>query len=401
MSKKNKSQSYPSLPTAKWVPVADLRKNPENPRTIRDHAFEKLATSLRTFPEMLRLRPIVVSSWAEPVILGGNMRYEAAKVAGLHAVPVLSAEELTPAQRREFVIRDNVSGGEWDWDALANGWDAGELEAWGLELPGSFGASSSTDIDQLEVPGPPAKPITKIGDRIVLGDHVLVCGDSTQAATWEKLLAGRTIGCVWTDPPYGVNYEGCTKEKLKIQNDNLDEIELLKLLRASLGFAMQKARSGAVVYVAAPAAPLFHVFATVLKEMGVWRQTLNWVKNSLVLGRSDYHYKHECIFYGWKPGAAHTWNGDRKQDSVLEFDRPTVSKEHPTMKPVALVEYCLRNSARREDLVVDPFGGSGTTLLAAEACGFSSALIELDPRYCDVIVQRWEESTGRQAERIQ
>lgn len=118
MSKKNKSQSYPSLPTAKWVPVADLRKNPENPRTIRDHAFEKLVTSTRTFPEMLRLRPIVVSSWAEPVILGGNMRYEAAKVAGLHAVPVLSAEELTPAQRREFVIRDNVSGGEWDWDAL-------------------------------------------------------------------------------------------------------------------------------------------------------------------------------------------------------------------------------------------------------------------------------------------
>ncbi len=127
--------AYPSLPTARWVPVADLRKNPDNPRTIRDHAFEKLVTSLRTFPEMLRLRPIVVASWAEPVILGGNMRYEAAKVAGLHAVPVLAAEELTPAQRREFVIRDNVSGGEWDWDALANGWDAGELEAWGLELP--------------------------------------------------------------------------------------------------------------------------------------------------------------------------------------------------------------------------------------------------------------------------
>lgn len=137
--------AYPPLPTARWVPLADLRKNPDNPRTIRDHAFEKLVTSLRTFPEMLRLRPVVIASWAEPVILGGNMRYEAAKIAGLQAVPVLAAEELTPAQRREFVIRDNVSGGEWDWDALANGWDAGELEAWGLELPGAPAAQAASE----------------------------------------------------------------------------------------------------------------------------------------------------------------------------------------------------------------------------------------------------------------
>ena len=393
--------AYPPLPTARWVPLADLRKNADNPRTIRDHAFDKLVASLRTFPEMLRLRPVVIASWAEPVILGGNMRYEAAKVAGLHAVPVLAAEELTPAQRREFVIRDNVSGGEWDWEAHANGRDAGELEAWGLELPGTFGQGAVEDIDEQDVPAPPADPITKPGDRIMLGKHVLVCGDSTDDATWEQLLAGHTIGCVWTDPPYGVKYVGQTDEKLTIKNDDLDEDQLYRLLHGSLGKAVARSRPGGSFYVSAPAGPIHNVFGTVLKELRVWRQTINWVKNSLVFGRSNYHYRHEPIFYGWKPGAACTWNSDRKQDSILEFDRPTVSKHHPTMKPIALVEYCLRNSAKADDLVVDPFGGSGTTLLAAEACGLTSALIELDPRYCDVIVLRWEELTGLQADRSQ
>ena len=145
------------------------------------------------------------------------------------------------------------------------------------------------------------------------------------------------------------------------------------------------------------AGPLQAVFDNVLIDIGVLRQCLAWVKDAFVLGRSDYHYRHEPIFYGWKPGAAHTWNGDRTQDSVLEFDRPRRNAEHPTMKPVALVEYCIRNSSNPGDLVIDPFGGSGTTLLACEKSGRAARLIELSPRYCDVIIRRWEEYTGQKA----
>ena len=386
-------------PAVQHVSIGSIKPNPSNPRTIRDERFHKLVQSIKDFPEMLELRPIVTD--ADRVVLGGNMRLKACKAAGLKTVPVVVADHLTESQRREFIVKDNVGFGDWDWGALANEWDAGELEAWGLEVPHGEQQLSEGLTDPDAVPDAPAEPVTKLGDLIVLGRHTLVCGDSTDASAWDKLLAGRQIGMVWTDPPYGVSYVGKTKDALTIDNDDLDESALEELLRGSLSLAWAHTRPGGAWYIAStPAVPLL-AFAIVMHSLKVWRQTLVWVKPSLVMSRSDYQGRFETFFYGWKEGAAHTWNSDRKQTTVLEFDRPKRSADHPTMKPVELVEYCIGNSSNPDDLIADPFGGSGTTLLAAERLGRSSALIELDPRYCDVIVRRWEEFTGQKAIREQ
>lgn len=204
---------------------------------------------------------------------------------------------------------------------------------------------------------------------------------------------------MWTDPPYGVSYVGKTKDALTIENDDRSSDSLEAFLRDVFALALIHTKAGGAWYVAAPAGPLHLAFASALHELGVWRQTLTWEKDQFVLGRSDYHYRHEPIFYGWKEGAAHTWNGGRTQDSVLEVPRPRRSAEHPTMKPVALVQRCVENSTDAGALVVDPFGGSGTTLMACEAAGRTASLIELDPKYCDVIVARWEKATDQKAER--
>jgi len=206
--------------------------------------------------------------------------------------------------------------------------------------------------------------------------------------------------CVWTDPPYGVSYVGKTKDALEIQNDSLDDKDLEDFLRSALSCAFAYTHPGGAWYVAAPPGPLNHCFSVVLKELGVWRQTLNWIKSQMVLGRSDYHYQHEPIFYGWKPGASHSWHSDRKQTSCLEFDKPQRNGIHPTMKPVELVEYCITNSSKPGEIVLDPFGGSGTTLIACEKSKRQCRTMELDPKYCDVIKNRWEEFTGKKAQLI-
>jgi DNA modification methylase len=264
-----------------------------------------------------------------------------------------------------------------------------------------------TDPD--EVPDAPKEPITKHGDRIVLGRHTLVCGDSTDAGAWDALLAGRQAGMVWTDPPYGVSLEDKNEhlreagksnrnaDAIVVTNDSLTAAGLQDFLRSALSLAWASSKEGAAWYVASPPGALFYEFASVLSELEVWRHTLIWAKDAFVLGRCDYHYRHEPIFYGWKEGAAHTWNGGRAQDSLLECPRPRANKEHPTMKPVALIQRCIENSSNPDDLIVDPFGGSGSTMLAAHTVGRASALIELEPRYCDVIVRRWEEFTGQKA----
>jgi site-specific DNA-methyltransferase (adenine-specific) len=227
--------------------------------------------------------------------------------------------------------------------------------------------------------------------------HALLCGDATQPAALTALMDSQKADMVWTDPPYGVAYVGKTKDALTIDNDALDEAGLEVLLRSSLVNALAATREGGAWYVAAPAGPLFHIFAAVLRDLGVWRQTLNWVKSTFVIGRSDYHYRHESIFYGWKPGATHYFVDDRTLDTVLEFDKPSKSTEHPTMKPVALVAFCINNSTKHGAMVLDVFAGSGSTLIACEKTGRRAMLIELDPVYCDVIVRRWQNFTGSEA----
>ena len=233
----------------------------------------------------------------------------------------------------------------------------------------------------------------------MLGRHRLMCGDSTSIDAVQVLGGGQMFDMLWTDPPYGVSYVGKTKDALTIENDSLDDAGLTDFLRAALGCAWANCRAGASWYVAAPAGPLNLCFSTVLKDLGVWRQSLNWVKNTFAMGRSDYHYRHEPIFYGWKEGAAHYFVDDRTQDTILEFDKPSRNGVHPTMKPVALIERCIENSSKPGETVLDLFGGSGSTLIAAEKTGRTAYLMELDPIYCDVIIRRWEEATGQKAVR--
>ena len=257
--------------------------------------------------------------------------------------------------------------------------------------------------DDDDAPEPPAEPVSRLGEAYELGPHRLVCGDSTSADSWALLLpGGERLQMVWTDPPYGVNqstdhlreWDGGTKrprEAHGIQNDALPPEQLEQFLRDALGIAVAHCLPGAAWYVSAPQMPIgpYVPFVTVLNDLQIARHMLIWVKNSLVMGRSDYHYRHEPIFYGWVPGAAHYFVDDRTQDSVLEFDRPGRSADHPTMKPVGLVAKCIENSSKPGWVIGEPFGGSGTTLIAAAQTGRIARLIELDPRYVDVIRRRW------------
>jgi DNA modification methylase len=288
-----------------------------------------------------------------------------------------------------------------DTEALASlmeefNFDSDAVEAMLNDLALSSGVRvEDVEIVEDEVPEPPDEAITQPGDLWVLGDHRLLCGDATKAQDLDRVLDGEKANLVLTDPPYGVSYVGGTEEALTIQND--DREGLLALLESVFPLLVQRTRPGAGWYVAAPAGPQFLSFAQVLDDLGVWRQTLVWVKDSMVLGHSDYHYRHEAIFYGWTPGSAHRAPPDRTRTTILEHARPKASREHPTMKPVALWAELLANSSGKGDLVLDPFCGSGTTVIAAEQLGRRAGVLELEPRYCDVIINRWQELTGKDA----
>lgn len=433
------------------VPIESVKRYWNNPRK-NSAAVAKVEASLRQFGWR---QPIVVD--AERVIIVGDTRLLAALNIGYRGVPVHTASDLTADQVRAYRIADNRTGEEAEWDddrlfdELRALLEAGvEMSSTGMDgdewirvLERHSGVKAEADVD--EVPPAPKEPVTRLGDRIVLGRHTLVCGDSRESDVWRLLLAGRKIGMLWTDPPYGVAYEGGTADRMTIANDDLDIPALTVFLRRSLSLAWLHSRAGATWYVAAPHGPQFLAFAQVLSELQVWHETLVWVKHTFALGRSDYHWRHEAIFkgtqpervavtdakergapgvvppvdvevpegtpgsrevlehapviYGWKPGASHHWAGGRKQDTVLEFPKPTRNEQHPTIKPVALVQQSIENSAKPADLVADAFGGSGTTLIACELTGHAAAVIELDPKFCDVIVQRWEDATGLPAQR--
>jgi DNA modification methylase len=324
------------------------------------------------------------------------------------------------AGKLEELLREVQTGSE----ALA------EMLAELAEDNGILDSLGGTEVTEDDVPEPPVDPITKPGDLWILGRHRVLCGDSTKAEDVARLMGGEKADAVITDPPYGVSYVGKTKDALPVHNDGRGT--LLPLLQSALGLAHELSLLGSPWYVAAPPGPQFYDFATVLRDLEIWRQTLIWVKQSLVMGHSDYHYQHEAIFYGWKKGKQRTWNSDRcevtvweeaktvklsamkkpdlielirqmiaereqKQTSVLREDRPTSSQDHPTMKPVRLFAKMMKNSTRKECLVYDPFLGSGTTLIAAEQLGRKCYGMEISPQYCDVIVKRWENLTGKKA----
>ena len=368
------------------VKIGDVKINPNNPRIIKDDKFKKLVQSVKDFPEMLEIRPIVVN--ADMVVLGGNMRLKACKEAGIKEVLIIIADNLTEEQQREFLIKDNVSGGEWDWELLANEWDSEELDSWGLDIPVDFAT------EELEAEGddfdttPPETPKTVMGDLYEIGEHRLLCGDSTQTDTFSKLMDGEMADLCITDPPYNVAYEGSTKEKLTIQNDSMSNDAFYSFLYDFYSALTTAVKKGGGIYVWHASSEIIN-FAKAMVDAGwLLKQQLIWVKNSMVMGRQDYQWKHEPCLYGWLEGGSHKWYSDRKQTTVINFDKPLRNGEHPTMKPIGLFGYQIENSSQAGDIVIDAFGGSGTTMVACQQLKRKARLIEFDPKYCDVIVKR-------------
>ena len=343
---------------------------------------------------MLELRPIVVND--EMIVLGGNMRLKACKEAGLKQVPIIKASSLTPEQQKEFIIKDNVGFGEWDWDTIANEWDAEQVTDWGLDIPGFIVEPEATE-DDYEIPDEIQTDIV-LGDLFEIGEHRLLCGSSTEADTWAKLMGEQMLDLVVTDPPYNVDYQGGDRTEmkarhrrtdgLKISNDKMSNEDFYQFLYDFYSATAAYTKAGGIWYV-------WHAdmetvnFRTAMIAAGLTpKQCLIWNKGVMVMGRQDYHWKHEPCLYGWKEGAAHGWYSDRKQTTVLEFERPTKSKEHPTMKPVPLIAYQIGNSSKGGDIVGDAFLGSGTTMVASHQLNRKCYGMELDPKYCQVIVDR-------------
>jgi DNA modification methylase len=371
------------------VPISRVKANPNNPRIIKDEKFAKLVKSIQDFPDMLNKRPLVcyTDTDGQFVVLGGNMRLKAAKECKLKEIPIILADEWTAEQRAEFLIKDNVGFGEWDWDQLANQWDTDLLTEWGLDIPGFAIGEPEAQEDDYEIPEEIKTDIV-LGDIFEIGEHRLICGDSTQSDTFSRLFGEQMADLVITDPPYNVNYEGKTKNKLKISNDSMADSDFYQFLYDFYTALGAYTKPGGAWYV-------WHAdseganFRKAMADAGIMvKQCLIWVKNSMVMGRQDYQWKHEPCLYGWKEGAAHGWYSDRKQTTVLEFDRPSRNAEHPTMKPVLLIAYQIGNSSKQGDIVADAFGGSGTTMVACHQMGRKAYLVEYDPKYCQVIVDR-------------
>lgn len=379
---------------------------PTNPRQWTKKELDKLKKSLQETPELLEARGILVYPFeGKYLVLGGNMRLSALKALKAKDAPCIVFPEDTPIDKlKEVVIKDNGSFGEWDFDSLANEWGDLPLTDWGVpawEMDKSDALSSEDAVDDDFNESEVQESVCKMGDIWLLGEHRLMCGDSTNPEDISKLMDGELADLWLTDPPYNVSYEGKTKEKLTIENDNKGDDEFREFLIASYAAANANMRGGAAFYIWHADSEGYN-FRAACREVG-WkvRECLIWQKNTMVLGRQDYQWKHEPCLYGWKDGASHNWYSDRKQTTLLVFDRPTRNSEHPTMKPIPLIAYQMCNSTKPGDLVLDSFGGSGTTMIAAEQMGRRARLMELDPHYCDVIIARWEKLTGKEAVRVE
>lgn len=380
----------------------DLIPYEKNPRH-NEGAITAVAKSIEKFGFKV---PIVVD--ASNVIVNGHTRLKAAKYLGLKEVPTIIADDLTPEQIKAFRLADNKVGEIATWDEELLNAELDELAdldldfdmtEFGFDLPDIEGEEVEVIEDEFEEELP-AEPISKLGDIYQLGRHRLMCGDSTNSLEVEKLMGNKKADLLITDPPYNVAYEGKGKEALTIKNDSKETNEFHSFLYEAFSAAINNMKLGSSFYVWYASSEVVN-FHTALEEAGfLVKQELIWNKNSMVLSRQDYHWKHEPCLYGWASGGSHSWYSDRKQTTILNFDRPTVNKEHPTMKPVALFDYQIKNSSKQGDCILDLFGGYGTTLIACEQNEREAYLMELDPRYVDVIIARWEAFTGEVAVKI-
>lgn len=422
--------------------VVPYKRNPRR----NDEAVAKVATSIKEFGFK---QPIVVDK--DSVIIVGHTRLLAALRLGIKEVPVLVAVDLSPAQVKAYRLADNRVHEEAEWDEELLALELGDLSKLGFNLDATgFDADEINELLNLDqggllpgaeedaVPPTPAKPVTYPGELVQLGKHRVICGDSTDPFVIEKLFAGAKADAVFTDPPYNVNYEGGAG---KIKNDDMEDSKFRMFLLRAYSVMFRVLKDGAAVYVC-------HADTEGLNFRGAFKDAgfklsgcLIWCKDALVLGRSDYQWQHEPILYGWKPTGSHKWYGNRKSTTISEFmleapltevepnlyrlrlgdqwfqirgeklsieeletsvvkvPRPKRNEDHPTMKPVALIDKMLRNSTKKNDLVFDPFGGSGSTLVSCEKLGRTAYLCELEPKFVDVIIARWEQVTGKKSKR--
>ena len=397
----------------KKIKLSKFREDPDNVSEATDEEIARLAAKLKRVPlglTAMRIAYVTDAPGDGWMVVSGNKRLCCLKAAYGEdgEVPAEWFQDITAmseAERHEFRLNANINDGHWNLDKLLAQYETAELSAAGLddllaELPTADEANAG-QTDEDAVPDAPETPVSRRGEVYQCGDHRLMCGDSTSAADVAKLMGGGLADMLLTDPPYNValgmggSFDEARKrhrrtDGLVIANDSMPDSEFHDFLVRFYRAAADAMKPGASFYI-------FHAdneglnFRSALKESGLTlRQTLIWVKNSMTLGRQDYQWRHEPCLYGWKDGT-HRWYGDRKQTTCLEFDRPTVSKQHPTMKPVRMFEYLIKQSTKSGEIVADFFGGSGSTMIAAESLGRKARLMELDPHYCDVIRKRWAE----------
>jgi site-specific DNA-methyltransferase (adenine-specific) len=387
------------------LPLEKLIAYAGNPRR-NDHAVEAVAAAIKRFGFRV---PVLAKS--DGSLIDGHLRIKAAKRLGMTEVPVALCDDLSEAEIKALRISINRMAelAEWDEELLMAeleglaaegitmddvGFDLDALEALGasVEPEGNPEADAEPQIDKAEELR--AKWGVEPGQLWQLGDHRLLCGDSCLKKSTEVLMGGGLADMVITDPPYGVAYVGKTKDALKVENDDVDEKTLAEMCKDWFDRADEVSRDGAYWVATVPAGPLHGVFFFDWKQRGILRQVMVWNKDSMVLGHSEYHYKHEPILFGWKPGDR-LKNADRTKTTVWDFPRPKVSREHPTMKPVEMWCYAIGNHTRPKDTVYEPFSGSGTTIIACEQLGRKARAIEISPAYVAVALQRWADATGK------
>ena len=378
------------------VKIAEITPYANNPRN-NDGAVESVAKSIEKFGF---IGAIILNK--DKVIINGHTRVKACKKLGMETIPAIIVDHLTKEQEDALRIADNKTGeiAEWDEELLRAELKALEAAGFGIEdlgfdnselealLEGDVSVSVG-ETDPNAAPEVPEVAVSRPGEVYVLGDHRLVCGDSTKAEDVGRVCKEGEADMWLTDPPYNVAYEG--SNGLTIQNDSMEDVKFREFLRTAFGHAEKTLKPGAPFYI-------FHAdsegynFRGACHDIGLRvRQCLVWKKNALVLGRQDYQWIHEPCLYGWKEGGPHPWYADRSQTTVMEFNKPKKNDVHPTMKPVEMLVYLLQNSSKRGDVVLDTFGGSGSTLIACEQTGRVCKTVELDPRYCDAIRRRWAE----------
>lgn len=357
--------------------LSEIKPNPSNPRVIKDEKFDKLKKSIKDFSKMLSIRPMIVDE--NSMLLGGNMRFRALQDLGYKEIPdswVKKESELTDEEKKQFIIKDNVGFGEWDWQDLQANWDTEKLDEWGLDIPSEFTIEPEAHEDDYEIPDQIETDIV-LGDLFEIGEHRLMCGDSTDSDAVAKLMNGEKADMVFTDPPYGVDYQG-------INNDNRGGLE--ELLRSAFGNMILYTNNGGSFYC-------FHsdkcsdIFSKVYREFCHFSSMIIWVKESIVLSQTDYQSKHEPCMYGWFNNGTHKWYSDRKQESVW-IAKSKREEGHTTPKPIEIITKALNNSSKVNHLILDLFLGSGSTMVATHQLKRKCYGMELDPKYCQVIIDR-------------